>query len=115
MCLPLKSTVDLLLDPLPAFRFVCLDVHVVDHRAQVFKRVKIDKQLVHIVGHLILVTILEAQSLLVQLADAIDALVDVIVVDECLRGLVSGKLDQKNRVAFVHLSSLRRWIDRYCM
>ena len=84
MCLPLESTVDLLLDPLPAFRFVRLDVHVVDHCTQVFERVEIDKQLVHIVDHLILVTILEAQSLLVQLADAIDALVDIIVIDECL-------------------------------
>ena len=68
-----------------------------------------------IVSDLGLIAILQAQALLVKLAHAIDALANVVIVNECLRRVVRRELEKQDSVAFVlhrirgrHVHCLRR-------
>ena len=99
--LDLESGVDLLFDPVAPLRLVGLNIDVVDEGAQVLEAVEVAEKLVDVVGHLGLITVLQSESLLVQLADAIHVLADVVVVYERIRGVVCRELDQQDRVALV--------------
>ena len=106
--LSFQSAVDLLLYPVAAFRLVGLDIDVVDEGAQVFQRVQVQEELVHIVGHLLLVGVLQAKTLLVKLANAVDAFADVVIVDERLARLILVELEKQDGVALVLLGCLGR-------
>ena len=53
--LTFKATVYLLFDPISALRFIGLNIDIVDEGAEVFQGVQVGEQLVHIVGHFLLV------------------------------------------------------------
>ena len=71
--LSLESTVHLLLDPVSTLGLVGLNIDIVYKCADVGQLVQIREQLLHIVGDLLLVTVLQTQALLVKLADPVDA------------------------------------------
>ena len=107
----LETTVDLLLDPVPTFGLICLDVHIVDKSTYVVQGVDILKELRHIVSDLLFVAILEFKLLLKHLADPIHKLANVIIVKEGLGCLITGELKEHDGMSFIHECSLSCLID----
>ena len=104
--LSFEPIVDLDFKPLPALGLVSLDVDVVHQRAEVRERVQVAEQLGYVVGNLRFVSVLDLELLLVELAEAVDALADVVVVEESARRVVLRELKKKDRVTLVLLSRL---------
>ena len=103
-CLPLEAVVHHLLQPLARLRLICFQVHVVDQTSHIRQRVQVAKQFLHVVSHVrCAARVLNLEFLLVELADAVHALANVVIVQEGLAGQVSSELEQQNGVALVCL------------
>ena len=107
-----ESGVDLLLDPVSPLGLVSLDVLVVDEGSKVFQTVEVQEQLVHIVAHFLLIRVLQSESLLIELANSINTLGDVLVIDKRLGCLIGRELEQEYGVAFVGDGCLGRSFTR---
>ena len=58
--LTFETAVDLLLDPIATFRLISLNIDIIDHCANFAESIQVCEQLLHIIGHLLLVTVLES-------------------------------------------------------
>lgn len=102
-----QQHVNLLFDPLLVVRGVRVGGLLVHEAAQVGELVHKVKQLADVVGDGWGVRVAPLQVLLVDLADALHALVDTFVVAVGSRLRIPGRLDQQNRVRHRARSNLQ--------